>query len=84
MVDTTEDFDMEAEDKVVGGSENQIESVYPKAEEDLLDFLHCCRAKDLKVIIFPRCGEMFEKKNARKMESTRQVQQKENWKMNKP
>lgn len=46
MVEITEYLNMEAEDEVVKGSENQIKSIYPKVGEDLSDFLYRYKAKD--------------------------------------
>ena len=48
MVQITKDFDMaEFED-----NENQIEAVYPKAGEGLVEFLHRCKAEYSKVMMF--------------------------------
>lgn len=75
---------MGAEEEVVEGNENQIEVVYPKAGEDLLEFLHRIKAKVSEVILFLRCSAMLEKKAARKVEGARQAQQKRNWEKNQP
>lgn len=65
MVNITEyfeDCDMRAEDKAAEGTKNQIEVVYPKAGENLLEFLHYCKARGSKVMLCPRCSAVFDKK----------------------
>lgn len=42
MVEIIEYFDMQAREEVVESNENQMQSVYPKTEEGLVNFLHRC------------------------------------------
>lgn len=64
MVEITGDFDMDEFE-----SENQIETVYPKAGEGLLEFLHKCKAEDSEVMLCPRCSAVFIKKTTKKVKS---------------
>lgn len=55
MVEVTKDLDMEVEGKVGENSEEQMKVVYPKAEEELVDFLNLCKLKYSEVMLCPRC-----------------------------
>lgn len=79
MVEITEDFDMDEIE-----SENQIEVVYPKAGEGLLEFLHRCKAEDSEVILCHRCNVVFDKKAAKKVKSAQQEKKNEIWRKNMP
>lgn len=74
MVEITVDFDMEE----FKDSENHIEVVYPKVGEGLVEFLHRCKVEDLKVMLYPRCSDVFDKKAAKKVESSQQTKKKDN------
>lgn len=43
--------------------------VYPETEEGLVDFLHRCKEKVSKVMLFPRCNAVCYKKVAREVEN---------------
>lgn len=55
MVEITEDFDMAEFEE----SENQIEVVYPKGGEGLVEFLYMCKAEDSKVMLCPWCNDVW-------------------------
>lgn len=38
----------------------QLKVVYPRAEEELIDFLNICKLIDSEVILFPRCNAVFD------------------------
>lgn len=61
-------------------SENQIEDVFPKAGESLVEFLYRCQADDSKVMLYPRCSIVFDKKATKKFEKAKKVKEKENQK----
>lgn len=50
-------FDMEAEDEA--SESNEIEVVYPKVSEGLLEFLHRCKVEDSKVMLCHMCSFVF-------------------------
>lgn len=75
MVEITEDFK---------DIENQIEDVYPKAGEGRVEILHKCKAEDSKVMLYPRCNAVFDKKVAKKVEFAQQEKKQENWRKNMP
>lgn len=57
MVEITKDFDMAEFEE----NENQIEVVYPKVGEGLVEFLYRCKAEDSTVMLCPRCNFVFDK-----------------------
>lgn len=65
MVEITEDFNMDEFEE----SENQIEVIFSKAGESLMGFLYRCQDDDSEVMLFPRCGAVFDKKTSKKVES---------------
>ena len=69
MVEINEDFNMEAEEKASESSESQMKSVYPKDEEGLVEFLHCCKIKESEVMLCPRRNAVFDKKTAKEVEN---------------
>lgn len=48
--------------------EDQAARAYPKAEEELVEFLNCFRSKDSEVILCPKCSSVFDKEVAKEME----------------
>lgn len=74
MVEITEDFNMDEFEE----SENQIEVVYLKVGERLMEFLCRCPADDFEVMLCPRCSTMFDKKAAKEAESAQKAKEKEN------
>lgn len=79
MVKITEDFDMAEFEE----SENQIEVVFPKDGEGLVEFLYRCKFEDSEVMPCPRCSVVFDKKAVRKVESAQIAKEKEIWRRNK-
>jgi len=51
--------------------EEKIQGVFPKAEEDLIDFLNICKISGSSVMICPRCSAVFDKKAAKNVEGFR-------------
>lgn len=76
MVEIIEDFNMEDQDGAFEGSESQIEDVYHKAGEGLLNFLHRCKTEDSEVMLYPRCSVVFNKRAAKKVENSQQEKRK--------
>jgi hypothetical protein len=46
----------------------KIKVVFPKAKEDLIDFLHICKISDSLVMLCPRCSAVFDKEAAKNIE----------------
>ena len=64
--------------------ENTKKPIYPKAGEDLLDFLLMQRDADTNVAICPRCSAVFNKNATRTFEEQRKGEtKKEKEKLNK-
>lgn len=74
MVEITEDFNMDEFEQ----SENQIEVVFPKAGESLVEFLYMCQADDSEVMLCPHCSAVFDKKVVKKFKSAQKAKEKEN------
>jgi len=51
--------------------EEKIQVVFPKAEEDLIDFLNRCKISGSPVMMCPRCSVVFDKKAAKNVEGFR-------------
>jgi len=41
---------------------------YPKAEEDLIDFLNRCKISNTNAMLCPRCNAVFNKEAAKSVE----------------
>lgn len=74
MVKIIEDFDMVEFEE----SGNQIEVVYLKAGERLVEFLYRCKVEDLEVMLCPRCSLVFDKKVTRKVDNAQKAKEREN------
>ena len=60
--------------------EEKIQVVYPKAEEDLIDFLNRCKISGFPVMMCPRCRAVFDKKAEKNVEGFRpKTKQKGKW-----
>jgi len=59
MLDTTDQF------------AEKIEVAYPKAEEDLIDFLNKCKISNTNAMLCPRYSAMFDKEVAKSVEGFR-------------
>jgi len=46
----------------------KMEVAYPKAEEDLIDFLNRCKISNTNVMLCPRCSTVFDKEAAKSIE----------------
>jgi len=44
---------------------------YPRAEEDLIDFLNTCKISNTNAMLFPRCSAVFDKEAAKSVEGFR-------------
>ena len=51
--------------------EEKIQVVFPKAEEDLIDFLNICKISGSPVMLCPRCSAVFDKKAAKNVQGFR-------------
>jgi hypothetical protein len=51
--------------------EEKIQVVFPKAEEDLIDFVNKCKISGSLVMLCPRCSTTFNKKDAKNFEGFR-------------
>jgi len=43
----------------------KMEVAYPKAEEDLIDFLNRCKISNTNAMLYPRCSAVFDKEAAK-------------------
>jgi hypothetical protein len=58
----------------------KMKVAYPKAEEDLIDFLNRCKITNTKTMLFPRHRAVFDKEVARSIEDFRpQSKRKNGW-----
>ena len=65
--------------------EEKIQVLFPKAEEDLIDFLNRCKISGSPVMLCPRCSAVFYKKAAKNVEGFRpKTKRKEKWADKKP
>ena len=65
--------------------EEKIQVVFPKAEEDLIDFLNKCKISGSPVMLCPRCSTVFDKKAAKNVEGFRpQSKRKGKWADKRP
>jgi len=46
----------------------KIEVAYPKAEEDLIDFLNRCKISNTNAMLCPRCSAVFDKEAVKSIE----------------
>jgi len=49
----------------------KMKTTYPKAEEDLINFLNRCKISNTNAMLFPRCNAMFDKEAAKSVEGFR-------------
>jgi len=47
----------------------KMKVAYPTAEEELIDFLNCCRLNNSEVMLCPRCTAIFEKEDTKVLEN---------------
>jgi len=65
--------------------EEKIQAVFPKADEDLIDFLNRCKISGSLVMLCPRCSTVFDKKAAKNIEGFQpQSKRKEKWADKRP
>ena len=58
---------------------------YPRAEEDLIDFLNRCKISNTNAMLCPKCSAIFTKEAARSVEGFRpQAKRKGGWTGNRP
>ena len=63
----------------------KIHVVFPKAEEDLIDFLNICKISGSPNMLYPRCNTVFDKEAAKKVEGFRpQSKRKGKWVNKRP
>jgi len=62
-----------------------MEVAYPKAEEDLIDFLNRCKISNTNAMLFPRCSAVFDKEVAKSIEGfLPHIERKSIWVENRP
>jgi len=65
--------------------EEKIQVVFPKAEEDLIDFLNRCKISGSLVMLCPRCSAVFDKRAAKNVEGFQpQLKRKGKWADKRP
>ena len=58
----------------------EMEKAYPKAEEDLVDFLNRCKISNTNAMLCPRCSAVFDKEAAKSVEGYQpQTKRKGGW-----
>jgi len=63
----------------------KMKTAYPKAEEDLIDFLNRCKISNTNAMLYPRCSAMFDKDAAKSVEGFQpQLKRKGRWADNRP
>jgi hypothetical protein len=63
----------------------KMKVAYPKAEEDLIDFLNRCKISNAHAMLCPRCSTVFDKEAAKSVEGFRpQAKHKGGWVDNRP
>jgi len=63
----------------------KIEVAYPKAEEDLIDFLNRCKISNTNAMLCPRCSAIFNKEAAKSVEGfLPYTERKSKWVENRP
>lgn len=72
MVKAIEGFSMEVDkgEKIYVITDFDMQTVYPQAEEGLIDFLECCKLYDSKIMLCPRCSVVFYEEAVKKLENT--------------
>lgn len=61
MVEAGEGLDMEIEHVIVDECDEKMKVIYPKAKEELIDFLNQYKLKYSEVMSWPRCISVFDK-----------------------
>ena len=63
----------------------KMEVAYPKAEEDLIDFLNRCKISNTNVMLCPRCSAVFDKEAAKSVKGFLPYTKREGgWAENRP
>lgn len=74
MVGAANGLDMEVEQVVqetLEGMVKKMKVVFPKAEEELVDFLNYGKLNNSKFMLCPRCSAVFDKKVAKEVKTTK-------------
>lgn len=73
MVEATKGFNMEVNkgEQISAIADSHMQTVYPQAEEGLIDFLERCKFNDSKTMLCPRCRAIFDEETTKKLEGTR-------------
>src|SRR3954470_21864602 len=61
----------------------QVKVIYPKAEEELRDFLNRCKLKYYRVMLYPRCSSVFDKQTSKEVENSKPRQPRKSDKLDK-
>ena len=65
MVHIDDNLDTQVKEVTKWEYDQKMEEVFPKAGEDLVDFLNRCKLEDTEVMLCPRCSAVFDKKAAK-------------------
>ena len=68
MVELSGEAVIDADEERIRREENQMKVAYPKANENLLDFLLRFPKKKLESLMCPRCSSMYDKKTTENLE----------------
>lgn len=68
MVDVTKGLDTKTDEVNMIDCNEQVKLVFPRAEEELIDFLNKCKLKDFEVVLFPCYKIVFDKEVAKEVE----------------
>jgi len=64
----TESHPLENAEVTEGQLAEKMTEAYPKADEDLIDFLNRCKISNTNVMLYPRCSAVFDKEAATSIE----------------
>lgn len=74
MFDITEGIDKNVKEMTILDYIEKMKVVYPKDEEELIDFLNRCNIKGYKVMICPRCSVVFDEEAIKDLEKIKPQQ----------
>src|ERR1044072_4279819 len=76
MVHIDDNLDRQVKEVTKGEYDQKMEEVFPKAGEDLVDFLNRCKLEDSEVMLCPRRCAVFDKKAAKRLQELKVQQEK--------
>lgn len=78
MVEVRKETKMETDEENTQRNKEQVNVAYPNNDESLV-FLHCCQWKKSKVILYPKCSSVFDKKAAENIKRVQVASCIRNW-----